>query len=79
MDKKPIMVMGDYPNNDDEKYTEHIYTELETLLENVVIGKVDPFGKRHRVGLHKVKNIIENIYYKNGWEEILDYELVENK
>ena len=79
LDKKPIMVMGDYPSNDDETYTEHIYTELETLLENVVLGKVCPFGKRHRVGLDDVINVVKNIYYKKGWEDIYRYEQVENK
>lgn len=79
LDKQPIMVMGNYPNNDDETYTEHIYTDLETLLENVVIGMIDPFGRKQRVGLDRVKNIIENIYYKNGWEDIISYRQVENK
>lgn len=79
LDKQPIMVMGEYPNYDDGEYTEHIWTELETLLENVVLGKVCPFGKTHRVGLSKVINVIENIYYKNGWEDIIGYREMENE
>ena len=27
----------------------------------------------------RVKNIIENIYYKNGWEDIISYRQVENE
>ena len=36
------------------------------------------FGNVWRLSLRQVKQIIDEVYYENGWDEIYDWEEVEN-
>ena len=69
LDQKPIMIDGRYPSYDYDGEEEYVNCELETLLENVCIGKVDMLGQRWRVSADKIVEQIYDIYKKNGWCE----------
>jgi hypothetical protein len=60
---------------EDESY---IHTEFRDLIKKVNIGQTDMFGNVWRLSLRQVKQIIDEVYYENGWDEIYDWEEVEN-
>jgi len=74
LDKQNLTIMGHYVNVDDCEY--YVETEFEDLIKRCVIGNRDMFGNEWRLSLRKVKQIIEKVYYENGWDEIYDYEEV---
>ena len=37
------------------------------------------FGKSWRLSLRQVKQIIDEVYYENGWDEIYDWDKEESE
>jgi hypothetical protein len=76
MTEKPTIISGYYMNENGDEL-EYVETEFEDLIKRCVIGNRDMFGKDWRISLEGIKDIIDKVYYENGWDEIYDYENTE--
>ena len=76
--KYGVMIHGHYTDVNDCEDESYINTEFKDLIKKVNIGQTDMFGNVWRLSLQQVKQIIDEVYYENGWDEIYDWEEVEN-
>ena len=73
--KYGVMIHGHYEGENDYDGDEsYINTEFKDLIKKVNIGQTDMFGRVWRLSLRQVKQIIDEVYYENGWDEIHDWE-----
>ena len=71
--KYGVMIHGHFQNENDNEDESYINTEFKDLIKKVNIGQTDMFGRVWKLSLRQVKQIIDEVYYENGWDEIYDW------